>query len=316
MKKLFLILLFTGFVTISHAETCYLLVERAGNFDGKLIQSLLIPIVNQYRVPVEPPPFSGVRPSDCTYTVSVSESMQGFLLTLSGPQLNIVGTSKTPGTDGVIHALLQGMYGTLTQTERAQICNQYKHLMKSECQPVSAVVALYDQNLAPYREGREVREGEKFNVMLQPDDDVYAYVINRDTQENYFVIFPNTDVSQHKNPLKKGQKYYFPPLDSDVVFGFDHNPGQETFYFVMSTTPMNDLDELFVKLQSSKNPSQYQATGAQLEKAVASRGIALKKQSNSRPSTKVSNGELDSKLGELLQGNGAFVEMIRLSHVR
>lgn len=303
------------YVTTAQAETCYVLVEKAGNFNPKIVQSSSLPLINEFIAPVRPVPIAGIRESDCTYTVNLTESMQGFLVSLSGQQINSIGNSRTPGLNGFTQALLRAIYRSKNdESLKQKICQRYTDLMAEDCKPVEAVIFFYDGAGRMIEEGSRVTEGDEFNIMIKPTGNLYAYVINQDTKGNLFRIFPNQDVSPHANPLQAGVQYYFPPKNTDIIFSFDNNIGQEMFYFVISSTPMDDIDEMFRQLG---NTSDHLRVASVLKKTIRSRGLVLK---SKKTAIKVpplrTQARVGNKIAELLQGKGAFVKTVSLNHVR
>ena len=183
---------------------------------------------------------------------------------------------------------------------------------------VEAAVFLFDGEGRMMEEGGTVRAGDRFNMMVQPMGDLYAYVINRDSQGNLFSIFPNRDVSSHGNPLRQGIKYYFPPRTSDLVFAFDDKPGRERFYFLFSAVPLTDIDALFQRLAELKTDAERKAMSHIVEERVVTRGIALQsRQTGATIMPAAGNGGRSGKVvGELLKGSGAFVKTVLLHHVQ
>ncbi|MGK5091839.1 DUF4384 domain-containing protein [Deltaproteobacteria bacterium TL4] len=303
--------------TTLYAETCYVLIKKAGNFDPKIIEASSISLMAQHVEPVEPPPYSGIRSSDCAYTVSVSESMQGFLVLISGRKINAMGNSRIPGLDGVNQAMLRAFYRTVNPQEQQQICTRYPQLMKEDCKTISATIFFFDGQGRMIEEGSTVKKGDEFNVMLKPDGDLYAYVLNQDTQGNFFRIFPNQEVSPQTNPLKDRTSYTFPTKTSGLIFSFDENTGEEHFFFILSASPLDDLDELFLQLEQAKSEKARNDVLPLLVNAVRSRGMALKnKKTPVQVPSSQTNIKLEAKIGELVEGKGALVKTVRLNHIR
>jgi hypothetical protein len=166
---------------------------------------------------------------------------------------------------------------------------------------------LYSETGEIIPNGATVRKGESFFVMLQPMTDSHAVVFNKDSKGNFFRIFPNPQVSSQTNPLRSQQQYFFPPQNSELIFKFDENPGEEAFYFVISSTPLDDLDAVYNGMQSGTR-----SLGPILEQRIRTRGIFVGKKTQS-VNTGYSNVPTST---ELLQGKGAVVKIVRLNHVR
>ncbi|MCZ6645954.1 MAG: DUF4384 domain-containing protein [SAR324 cluster bacterium] len=189
-------------------------------------------------------------------------------------------------------------------------------LARNRGKAVEATVFFFDGQGRMMEEGGTVRAGDRFNVMVQPAGDLYAYIINRDSQGNLFSIFPNLDVSSHGNPLQQGIKYYFPPKTSDLVFAFDENPGRERFYFLFSAVPLGDIDALFAKLARVKSSEARKAMAPILEERVVTRGIVMQSKSTQATIAAGGQGRSGKVLGELLKGSGAFVKTVMLHHLQ
>lgn len=183
--------------------------------------------------------------------------------------------------------------------------------------PVEASVFLFDGEGRMIADGGTVREGQRFNVMVQPSVDLHSYIINRDSRGNLFRIFPNPKVSGHRNPLRRGRSYFFPPRESELIFTFDSNPGREHFYVLLSAVPLNDLDALFAQLDVMGHEQDRRDMTPIIQERIASRGIQLHaKATKARISMADGQGHpADNIVGELLSGTGAFVKMISLRHV-
>ena len=203
-----------------------------------------------------------------------------------------------------------GAVAGMAEAERVLAANKDK--------PVEASVFLFDEEGRMIADGGSVRAGNRFNIMVQPVGDVYAYIINRDSLGNFLSIFPNEDISRHRNPLQDGIQYYFPPRDADMIFAFDDNPGRERFYFLLSAVPMKDMDSLFAKFRGGASVAEKKALAPMLEDRVAARGGAMQSK-KTEANLQLGGGKgagSGKQVGEVLRGTGAFVKTISLNHVR
>ncbi len=199
---------------------------------------------------------------------------------------------------------LQGM----SQAEKALQANRNK--------PIETSVFLFDENGQVLHEGRPIKKGDRFNVMVQPSTDLFVYIISLDSKGKLYTIFPNPKVSGHSNPLGGGEQYYFPPQESDQVFMFDDTPGKDRFYFMFSAVPMKDMDFLFEKLANADLEEQGEINSI-IQERIASRGIALESKTT-KAAIDIPNGRNSKRqksVGELLKGTGAFVKTVKLRHV-
>ncbi|MCP4756528.1 MAG: DUF4384 domain-containing protein [Proteobacteria bacterium] len=302
----------------AQTEECYVLVEKAGNFDPSIVQSSAVSIISRYVEKVEVPPPSGLRIKDCTYQVGLTESMQGFFLSLSGRKINSVGDSRLQGIRGLTQALLRSVLRTLEAGEtKKRICRDYSELLENDCRPVEALVFLFNDRGKMIRSGDWVRAGDRFNVMIQPVSALYAYIIACDSSNNMMKVFPNHRVSDQVNPLRAGRQYFFPPGNSDLIFSFDDNPGQERLYFLLTAAPLEDVDDFFRKLEGMDSDSDRRAEVPSFERTIATRGFRLKKSRKkvffSRKNADEANRQ--QAVAELLEGSGILVKTITLQHL-
>lgn len=290
------------------AEQCYIVVDNAGNFKAAIVETLSVSLISKYVSQVSPIPNAGIREDECTFRISLIESMNGFQLTFSSRNINSLGNSKQPGMDGLTQSLLRAISRSSDGSElKKRICSDYPNLMSQDCSPIEAVVMLYNDRGEHIVNGSKVREGDSFFVMLQPMADSYAAVFNKDSKGNFFRIFPNPQISPQTNPLKSNRQYFFPPKNSDLIFKFDANPGKEEFYFIISSTPLVDIESVYDNMQSGTS-----SLGTVLEQRIQTRGIIIGKKSH-HVNTGYSNVPTAV---EMLKGKGAVVKTVRLNHVR
>ena len=297
---------------LAESQECYVHIEKAGNFNPSIVLTSAVSIISKYVEEVKIPPPSGLKIKDCSYDVTLSESMEGFFLSLSGREINSIGNSVIPGLKGFTQSLLRAVYRTIeSETKKQGICQEYPDLMQRDCQPVEAIVMLFDEKGSPISDGSDVKAGDHFNFMIRPTSSLYAYVISKDTNNNMFIIFPNEDVTTSQNPLKAGQDYYLPPQESDLIFEFDNNPGEEKLYFLFSTTPMNDPNVFFEKVEALEIKMDKNTTNK-----ITTRGIGLAKSKGKvMVNLKSKMIQKDNTLAEILTGTGMMIQTISLNHL-
>ena len=217
MKKAISIILFLVVpIFSSYADKCYVFIEKSGNFNPAIMESLSVSLISKYIEKVKAIPKFGIKEQDCSYDVSLMESMNGFQYSIVSKNINSMGTSKRPGLDGLTQSLLRALYRSKDgDSLKRRICNDYAELMAQDCRPIEAVVMLYNERGEIIPNGGSVREGNSFFVMLKPMADSYAAVFNKDSKGNFFRIFPNPQVSSQTNPLRANKQYFFPPQNSD-----------------------------------------------------------------------------------------------------
>jgi len=123
--------LYSG-VLLASDNKCYLVVERAANYNTQVIQNFAIPLISQYFEKVDPIPNSGISMKACQYVLSVSESRDQLSVTISGNRLNAYGNSKEPGISGVQQSLLRAIYRADIQ-KKDYICKAYGTIIKEDC---------------------------------------------------------------------------------------------------------------------------------------------------------------------------------------
>ncbi len=325
-RKLKHLVIFMVIVLLSHPvlhaeqKKCYVTVEKAGNFDANIILSSTISIISRYIKKVEAPPPGGLKFDACTYTVNLTESLDGFYISLAGEGLNAYANSKLHGMDGFTQALLRSIYSTLEDDSlKSKICRNHNQLLASDCKSVEAVIYLYNDRDEMIPSGSIVRKNDRFNIMIQPVSFLYAYIISLDSSGNFIKVFPNSDISDINNPLRRDVQYYFPPQDSDMIFAFDDNPGTEKIYFFLSSSPVSDIDRFFDKIKNNETKVERQKAISVFENELVSRGFKMKKKKIQVPLNDPSkkDGYQTSKvMAEVLKGTGMLVRTITLKHVR
>ncbi|MBU2510335.1 DUF4384 domain-containing protein [bacterium] len=301
------------------ATPCYVLVEEAANFDPNIIQSSSISIISRYIEKVEAPPLAGLRMEDCTYTVNLTESMDGFFISLAGNKINSIGNSKIPGMNGFTQALLRAVYRTFdSEEQKDQICSNYEDLLENDCKDVEAVLFLFNERGELVPEGSTVRENDQFNIMIQPVNTLYAYIVSLDSSGNLFKVFPNPAVTSQENPLLTGMQYFFPPKNSEVIFAFDNVPGEEKLFFLLSSTQVLDIDLFFQQLEGVESEKEKVSAVTSFENQFTTRGFKLTKK-NQAITLKQADNDIGTQqkkvMAELLKGSGILVKTILLRHL-
>ena len=171
----------------------------------------------------------------------------------------------------------------------------------------------YDENAKMIPDGKTVKEGDSFFIMLQPLKKLHAAIIGKDTHGNIFQVFPNPDVTNQTNPLYPGNQYFLPPIESDHIFRFDSSVGEEVFYFIISGGPIDDIDLLLRQITDAASSKDKARAAVTLEQQILSRGFGLGKKTTLIP--KGGTGKKIPGTGEILNGLGAFVKVVRLNHV-
>lgn len=304
----FALLITCSFITPIYAEqaSCYLQIEKSAGLDPAVIQNTTLPVLNQYVDSVETIPLEGVRADDCRYTVELTRSEGSLFISLSGRKINAIASSDDSGMKGFTQALLRAVHKTFTaEAKKNRICQAYPSLLAADCRVIESLFYIYDENGKKIENGNTVQAGDRFHVLIKPLTPLYAYVISKDSNDNLFRIFPNRHVTDIPNPLNANFPYYFPPVNSDLVFEFDDNPGIEKFYFVFSAVPLREITRYF----SGKNSVNVQ----EFEKEILTRGIKLAKKQKA-VTVEIPNMGTEPKKVEDLKGKGVILKEIVLQH--
>jgi hypothetical protein len=221
--------------------------------------------------------------------------------------------------DGFTQALLRAVYRTFDSEDmKEKVCRDYEDLLASDCKAVEAVIFLFNDRVEMIPQGAIVRANDRFTVMVQPVNQLYAYIVALDSSGSLFKIFPNSDVTSQQNPLKAGKQYYFPPLDSEVIFSFDTIPGEEKLFFLLSANPVEEVEAFFANLSNERSDSLRKRHSAAFENRFMTRGFKLQKKNKQitlQQTSGLSKLANQKVMAELLKGSGILVKTVILKHV-
>lgn len=298
---------------------CYVMVEQTADVDANTVLASAVSVISRYIERVEAPPPGGLRLDDCTYTVNLTTAGSGYYISVSGKNLNSIGNSTLAGVDGFTQALLRAIYRTFASEElKTKVCRDYASLLETDCKPVEAVVFLFDDTGKMMQQGEVVRENERFNIMIQPVNTLYAYIVALDSSGNLFKVFPNPEVTPQENPLQAGSQYYFPPQRSEVIFAFDNVPGEEKLYFLLAATPVEEIDLFFQNLAGVNSEQDRRRAVVSFEQQFTTRGFKLQQKAQtvtldqSAGATQLIQQKV---MAELLKGSGVLVKTVTLKHL-
>ena len=113
--------------------------------------------------------------------------------------------------------------------------------------------------LAPIADGDTLYDGrgdrvagDKIKVAFKANCNCFVYVIGIDATGYVAQIFPDPDLPQLKNPVRKGKQYMLPK--GDDWWGLDEYRGVETIYFVATFRPRPDIENSIARL--ARQPRQ------------------------------------------------------------
>ena len=102
--------------------------------------------------------------------------------------------------------------------------------------------------------------GDKLKMMIQIRKKCFVYVIHRDSQGNFTMLFPY-NVKQFDTDYRIARDYYAPK--GEAWFQLDNKTGSETFYLVASDQRLLDIEYTYEEYTSSKD-SRKQDLSAQM----------------------------------------------------
>ncbi len=110
--------------------------------------------------------------------------------------------------------------------------------------------------------GGKLRSGDRYKVIVEPEQDCYLYVFQRDSAGRLFPIFPHTNRNDGlSNPIRGSITYEFP--GGNNYFFLDQRKGMEQIYFY-STTEVDQKIELAIH-QLNRDISDQQKQGIEKE---------------------------------------------------
>lgn len=107
----------------------------------------------------------------------------------------------------------------------------------------------------PVTSGMVLRSGDKLKMMIRIRDKCFVYLIHKDSQGNFSMLFPYSprlfDVA-----CRVDRNYYVP--EGDAWFQLDTKTGKETFYLIASDQRLLDIEYTYQQYVSSKGAKDKQ----------------------------------------------------------
>ncbi|HEX9934718.1 MAG TPA: DUF4384 domain-containing protein [bacterium] len=158
-------------------------------------------------------------------------------------------------------------------------------------------------------EGGELKSFDKFQVLLRPHTDCYAYLLFYDSAGKASLLFPSKEAGESTS-LKKGSVVRVP--GDGLYFELDDNPGVETLYLLASSSPLADVEWLLEKMEKAGMDS---SANAALSRSVATRGIG-RVVPGAKASFTLTGGKKVEKVTDLVTGKGALTRKLSFKHTR
>lgn len=92
------------------------------------------------------------------------------------------------------------------------------------------------------QDGDVMTQQDSYAIEFQSETRAYIYIYQTDSVGQMFQIFPNTDFSAKRNPLKAGQFYRLP--ESNNWFFLDENVGKEEIIVLAHKSPLDEPNQV------------------------------------------------------------------------
>lgn len=124
--------------------------------------------------------------------------------------------------------------------------------------------------------------GDKLKMMIQLRNKCFVYLLHRDSQGNYAMLFPYS-LKQFDTDYRIASNYYAPK--GDAWFQLDGRTGTETFYLIASDQRLLDIEYIYGKYASSDGAGKQDLAihiGSELDK-IAERHLASSGEAENLP---------------------------------
>ena len=115
-----------------------------------------------------------------------------------------------------------------------------------------------------------LKSGDKLKMMIQIRKKCFVYLIHKDSQGNFAMLFPYS-LKQFDTDYQTARNYYSPK--GKEWFQLDNRPGNETFYLIASDQRLLDIEYTYQKYASSEESRKQDLAGqilSQLEEITGS----------------------------------------------
>jgi Domain of unknown function (DUF4384) len=117
-----------------------------------------------------------------------------------------------------------------------------------------------------------LNSGDKLKMMIQIRKKCFVYLIHRDSQGSFAMLFPYS-LKQFETDYQTARSYYSPK--GEAWFQLDNRTGNETFYLIASDQRLLDIEYTYQKYAASEESKKQDLAGqilSQLESHLASSG--------------------------------------------
>ncbi|TAL10474.1 MAG: DUF4384 domain-containing protein [Nitrospirae bacterium] len=164
-------------------------------------------------------------------------------------------------------------------------------------------------------EGDPLRATDNFAVVVRPDNPSYVYIWQTDSSGEVFRVFPNSDFNPLGNPVSAKTEVWLPVAKNQRQwFHLDQNPGEEEIVVVVSSDPLQDLEDPLglLSLSGVVDADTKRKIVSDLHRAQAKLSVGKPAQGASQ----VAQSSSGSSPVRSLEGNSkGFYYQIRLKHL-
>ena len=113
----------------------------------------------------------------------------------------------------------------------------------------------------PVRTKMVLSSGDKLKMMIQLRRKCFVYLIHRDSQGDFTMLFPYS-LKQFDTDYQTARNYYAPK--GEAWFQLDNRTGTETFYLIASDQRLLDIEYTYEKYVSSEDSKKQDLAGQML----------------------------------------------------
>jgi hypothetical protein len=113
----------------------------------------------------------------------------------------------------------------------------------------------------PVRTQMVLSSGDKLKMMIQLREKCFVYLIHRDSQGDFAMLFPYS-LKQFDTDYQTARNYYAPK--GEAWFQLDNRTGNETFYLIASDQRLLDIEYTYEKYASSEESKKQDLAGQML----------------------------------------------------
>ena len=150
------------------------------------------------------------------------------------------------------------------------------------------------------------KSGDRVRFNFESNIDGYLYVVLQGSTGRWTVLFPDPEINQGRNTIKRGERYDVP---GDNWFLFDENPGTEQVFVILSKEPLNQLPGF--KAPVTQTESVQAAVVNDLQARILSRDLIMEKEKPQQTGGRINQASYVVNPDELGKSVAA---LIRLNH--